>query len=138
MPVLNKLIDRYSGDKPFAGIKMAVCIHLEAKSAYMAKAFKACGAEVVITGSNPLSTQDAIAAALVEDGIEVFAWHGATADEYNAHIRSTIDSGPQLIIDDGGRPGYHDAPGSAGSASCSYRRRRRDNDGFDSPARHGC
>jgi adenosylhomocysteinase len=102
MPVLNKLIDQHSDDKPFEGIKMAVCIHLEAKSAYMAKAFKACGAEVVITGSNPLSTQDAIAAALVEDGIEVFAWHGATADEYNAHIRSTIDSGPQLIIDDGG------------------------------------
>ena len=102
MPVLNKLIDQYRGDKPFKGIKMAICIHLEAKSAYMAKAFRECGAEVVITGSNPLSTQDAIAAALVEDGIGVFAWHGATADEYNAHIRSTIDTGPQLIIDDGG------------------------------------
>lgn len=102
MPVLNKLIDQYRGEKPFKGIKMAICIHLEAKSAYMAKAFRECGAEVVITGSNPLSTQDAIAAALVEDGIGVFAWHGATADEYNAHIRSTIDTGPQLIIDDGG------------------------------------
>ena len=102
MPVLNKLIDQYRGEKPFKGIKMAICIHLEAKSAYMAKAFRECGAEVVITGSNPLSTQDAIAAALVEDCIGVFAWHGATADEYNAHIRSTIDTGPQLIIDDGG------------------------------------
>ena len=102
MPVLNKLIDQYEEKKPFKGIKMAICIHLEAKSAYMAKAFRECGAEVVITGSNPLSTQDAIASALVEDGIEVFAWHGATPDEYNAHIRSTIDSGPQLIIDDGG------------------------------------
>ncbi|MCJ7806114.1 MAG: adenosylhomocysteinase, partial [Clostridia bacterium] len=102
MPVLNKLIDQYRGEKPFKGIKMAICIHLEAKSAYMAKAFRECGAEVVITGSNPLSTQDAIAAALVEDGIGVFAWHGATAGEYNAHIRSTIDTGPRLIIDDGG------------------------------------
>jgi adenosylhomocysteinase len=102
MPVLNKLIDQYSAEKPFKGIKMAICIHLEAKTAYMAKVFKECGAEVIVTGSNPLSTQDAIAAALVEDGIEVYAWHGATADEYNAHIRSTIDTGPQLIIDDGG------------------------------------
>lgn len=102
MPVLNKLIERYGNDQPFKGIKMAICIHLEAKSAYMAKAFRECGAEVVITGSNPLSTQDAIAAALVEEGIEVFAWHDATAEEYNSHIRSTVDSGPQLIIDDGG------------------------------------
>ncbi len=102
MPVLNKIIDLHSSKKPFDGIKMAVCIHLEAKSAYMAKAFKECGAEVVITGSNPLSTQDAIAAALVEDGIEVYAWHAATTEEYNNHIRQTIDTGPQLIIDDGG------------------------------------
>ncbi len=102
MPVLNKLINQYSGEKPFKGIKIVICIHLEAKSAYMAKAFKECGAEVVITGSNPLSTQDAIATALVEDGIEVYAWHGATAEEYNSHIRSSIDTGPQLIIDDGG------------------------------------
>lgn len=102
MPVLNKLISQYHVVKPFKGIKIAICIHLEAKTAYMAKAFKECGAEVIVTGSNPLSTQDAIAAALVEDGIEVFAWHGATAEEYNTHIRSTIDAGPRLIIDDGG------------------------------------
>lgn len=102
MPVLNKLIEQYSREKPFNNLKMAVCIHLEAKSAYMAKSFRECGAEVVITGSNPLSTQDAIAAALVEDGIEVYGWHGATTEEYNTHIRSTIDSGPNLIIDDGG------------------------------------
>lgn len=102
MPVLNSLIEQYSAEKPFKGIKMAVCIHLEAKSAYMAKSFKECGAEVVITGSNPLSTQDAIAAALVEDGIEVHGWHGASGEEYTAHIRSVVDSGPQLIIDDGG------------------------------------
>ena len=102
MPVLNRLIDQQRKNKPFAGIKMTVCIHLEAKSAYMAKAFQACGAEVTITGSNPLSTQDAIAAALVEDGIEVFGWHGATAKEYSKHIHNALDHGPQLIIDDGG------------------------------------
>jgi adenosylhomocysteinase len=102
MPVLNKLIEQNREGKPFSGIKMAVCIHLEAKSAYMARSFAACGAEVVITGSNPLSTQDAIAGALVEEGIEVHGWHGATPEEYNKHIRSTVDSEPQLIIDDGG------------------------------------
>ncbi|MBW6462927.1 MAG: adenosylhomocysteinase [Bacillota bacterium] len=102
MPVLNKMIEIHRQEKPFRNIKMAICIHLEAKSAYMAKSFRECGAEVVITGSNPLSTQDAIAAALVEDGIEVHGWHGATTEEYNSHIRSTIDSGPNLIIDDGG------------------------------------
>lgn len=102
MPVMNKLINQYGGEKPFKGIKMVICIHLEAKTAYMAKAFQKCGAEVVITGSNPLSTQDAIANALVEDGIEVYAWHGATTEEYNSHLQSSIDTGPQLIIDDGG------------------------------------
>ncbi len=102
MPVLNHLIQKHQVKRPFDGIRMTVCIHLEAKSAYMAKAFQACGAEVTITGSNPLSTQDAIAAALVEDGIDVFGWHGATAGEYSSHIRSALEKGPQLVIDDGG------------------------------------
>lgn len=102
MPVLNHLIEEHRSEQPFKGLKMTVCIHLEAKSAYMAKAFKACGAAVTITGSNPLSTQDAIAAALVEEGIEVFGWHGATAEEYSTHIRGSLDHGPQLVIDDGG------------------------------------
>lgn len=102
MPVLNKLTDQYHKQKPFKGIKMAICIHLEAKSAYMAKAFQECGAEVVITGSNPLSTQDAVAAALVKDNIEVHGWHGATSEEYELHIRKAVESGPHLIIDDGG------------------------------------
>jgi adenosylhomocysteinase len=102
MPVLNHLITEHQAEQPFKGLKMTVCIHLEAKSAYMAKAFRACGAVVTITGSNPLSTQDAIAAALVEDGIEVFGWHGATPDEYSQHIRNALDQGPQLVIDDGG------------------------------------
>ena len=101
MPVLRGLKEKYGATRPFEGIKMAVCIHLEAKTAYMVEVFRQCGAAVAVTGSNPLSTQDAVAAALVEEGIEVFAWHGATADEYNDHIRSTIATGPNLIIDDG-------------------------------------
>ncbi len=102
MPVLSSLAEEYAAGQPFAGCKMAVCIHLEAKTAYMARVFQRCGAQVTVTGSNPLSTQDDVAAALVEEGITVFAWHGATAEEYEDHIRRTVDSGPDLIIDDGG------------------------------------
>ena len=102
MPVLSSLAEKYAPEKPFAGLKMAICIHLEAKTAYMASVFQRCGAEVTVTGSNPLSTQDDVAAALVEKGIRVFAWHGATAAEYENHIRRTVDTGPDLVIDDGG------------------------------------
>jgi adenosylhomocysteinase len=101
MPVLRGLAEKHAAGRPFAGLKMAVCIHLEAKTAYMARVFRQCGAEVTVTGSNPLSTQDAVAAALVEEGITVFAWHGATPEEYDDHIRCTVGTGPQLIIDDG-------------------------------------
>ncbi len=102
MPVMNKLIGKSRAANQFAGLRIAICIHLEAKSACMARAFRDCGAEVVITGSNPLSTQDAVAAALVEEGVKVFAWHGATENEYRGHLRKTIDTEPQLIIEDGG------------------------------------
>ncbi len=102
MPVLNKLIAEYRIDQPFKGLKMTICIHLEAKSAFMAKSFRECGAHVVITGSNPLSTQDAIATALAEEDIEVYGWHNATPEEYESHIRSALESSPHLIIDDGG------------------------------------
>ncbi|HHW73710.1 MAG TPA: adenosylhomocysteinase [Firmicutes bacterium] len=101
MPVLSGLADRYAPARPFAGLKIAICIHLEAKTAYMASVFQRCGAAVTITGSNPLSTQDDVAAALVKKGITVFAWHNATAEEYNSHIRHTVESGPDLLIDDG-------------------------------------
>lgn len=102
MPVLRGLAEKHAASRPFEGLNMAVCIHLEAKTAYMARVFQQCGAEVTVTGSNPLSTQDAIAAALVESGIQVFAWHGVTAEEYDDHIRCTVSVGPDLIIDDGG------------------------------------
>ncbi len=102
MPVLNSLADQHAPLKLFDGIRMAVCIHLEAKTAYMATVFQRCGAHVTITGSNPLSTQDDVAAALVKKGITVFAWHGATPEEYEDHIRRTVETGPDLIIDDGG------------------------------------
>ncbi len=102
MPVLSSLAEKYIPRLPFAGLKMALCIHLEAKTAYLATVFHRCGAQVTVTGSNPLSTQDDVAAALVKEGIAVFAWHGATEEEYEDHIRRTIESEPNLVIDDGG------------------------------------
>lgn len=102
MPVLRELAKEFGATKPFAGLRIAICLHLEAKTAYMAKVLQESGAEVTITGSNPLSTQDDVAAALVEDGITVHAWHDATNKEYEDHLHKTLQCEPHLIIDDGG------------------------------------
>lgn len=102
MPVMAAVDEKFSKTKPFAGKKMVITLHLEAKTAYMAEIFKHAGAEVAITGSNPLSTQDDIAAALVEDGLHVFAWHGCSEEEYFTFIDKALDIQPDIIIDDGG------------------------------------
>ena len=102
MPLLNLLNEKYSKTKPFAGINMVVTIHLEAKTAYLAKVLKNAGANVYVTGSNPLSTPDEIAAALVEDGISVYATHNCTSEEYDLYLDKALDCKPSLIIDDGG------------------------------------
>ncbi len=102
MPVLRGLAGEFKTTKPFAGLRVAICLHLEAKTAYMAEVIKEGGAAVTITGSNPLSTQDDVAAALAAAGITVHAWHGATPGEYAEHLRLTAQSAPHLIIDDGG------------------------------------
>ncbi len=81
---------------------MVITLHLEAKTAYMAEIFHHAGAEVAITGSNPLSTQDDVAAALVEDGLHVFAWHDCTPEEYDTFINKALDIKPDFVIDDGG------------------------------------
>ena len=100
--LLRTLEEDFSKTKPFEGKKVALSVHLEAKTAYLCKVLKAGGADMYVTGSNPLSTQDDVAAALVADGLEVHAWHGSTEDEYNAHIRAVLEIGPNIIIDDGG------------------------------------
>ena len=86
-PLLRSLEEEFSVSKPFAGKRVALSIHLEAKTAYLCKVLSAGGAELYVTGSNPLSTQDDVAAALVKAGLNVYAWHGATDEEYNAHLR---------------------------------------------------
>ena len=102
MPLLNLLNEKYSQTKPFAGINMVITIHLEAKTAYLAKVLRNAGANVIVTGSNPLSTQDEIAAALVEDGIKVYATYNCSAEEYDHYLSKALDCKPSLIIDDGG------------------------------------
>ena len=102
MPLLRGLEKRFAEERPFEGLKIALSVHLEAKTAYLCKVLAAGGARMSVTGSNPLSTQDDVAAALVHDGLNVYAWHGATDDEYRSHIRCVLEQSPNIIIDDGG------------------------------------
>ena len=102
MPILNAVKAEFERTKPFAGKKIAMSIHLEAKTAYLAKVLRAGGAEVWVTGCNPLSTQDDVAAALAYNGLNVFSWYNATAEEYKEHLKCVIKAGPDVIIDDGG------------------------------------
>lgn len=102
MPVLRSIDEEYSKTKPFAGKKVVITMHLEAKTAYLALVFKNAGAEVIATGSNPLSTQDDVVAALVEDGVTVYSWYNCTNEEYDMFIDKALDCNPDMIIDDGG------------------------------------
>ena len=102
MPVMNAIEKEYSVTKPFAGKRMVMTMHLEAKTAYLALVLQAAGAEVIATASNPLSTQDDVCAALVEGGVTVFAHHGCTMEEYDAYIDMALDCQPDIIMDDGG------------------------------------
>lgn len=102
MPVLNKINEEFTRTKPFAGKKISMSIHLEAKTAYLAITLAAGGAEVYVTGCNPLSTQDDVAAALVDLGFEVNAWRGVTDAEYEEHLKKTLSLCPDVMIDDGG------------------------------------
>ena len=102
MPLLRSLEKDFSASKPFAGLKVALSIHLEAKTAYLCLVLAAGGAEMYVTGSNPLSTQDDVAAALADAGINVFAWYNAAPEEYHSHLKRVIEIGPNIIIDDGG------------------------------------
>lgn len=103
MPVLAGIRAEMEKTKPLAGYKIAMSIHLEAKTACLAETLAAGGAEVRLTGCNPLSTQDDVAAAADEiDGVEVFGIHGATPEEYRDDLIRVLDFCPHIIIDDGG------------------------------------
>ncbi len=102
MPILNTIKEDFIKNQPFKGMKISMSIHLEAKTAYLATVLRAGGAEVWVTGCNPLSTQDDVAAALVAEGFEVNAWRGVSEEQYREHLIKTLSLCPDLMIDDGG------------------------------------
>ena len=103
MPILNAICADFERTKPFAGLRVSMSIHMEAKTAYLARTLAAGGAKVAAAGCNPLSTQDDVAAALsTTDGVEVFARHGVNDAEYDALLVEALEHKPHLIIDDGG------------------------------------
>ena len=101
MPVLATIRERFLEEKPLAGKRIAACLHVTAETANLMLALRDGGAEVALCASNPLSTQDDVAAALVEDGIPVFAVRGEDADRYYSHIHSVLDMDPHVTMDDG-------------------------------------
>jgi len=102
MPVLRSIEQQFIKEQPFKGKKISMSIHLEAKTAYLATVLRAGGATVYVTGCNPLSTQDDVAAALVKLGFEVNAYRGASSEEYEKHLKKTLSLCPDVMIDDGG------------------------------------
>jgi len=102
MPVLAAIRERFERDRPLEGVRISACLHVTTETANLARTLKAGGADVVLCASNPLSTQDDVAAALVgEHGIPVFAIRGEDDDTYYAHIAAAVDHHPQLTMDDG-------------------------------------
>lgn len=103
MPVTAGIIrDRFKEEKPLEGITVAGCLHVTKETGILALTLQAGGAEVYLCGSNPLSTQDNVAAALVKKGIKVFAWHGNTTEDFYWCIRQCLNGKPNIMIDDGG------------------------------------
>ena len=102
MPLLRAIREDFEKTKPFEGVKITLSVHMEAKTACLCRTLAAGGAEMRATGCNPLSTQDDVAAALAAGGMHVYAWHGASAEEYERHLAMALEAGPNIIIDDGG------------------------------------
>ena len=102
MPVLRGIGEDFARTRPFAGLKVALSVHLEAKTAFLCRVMEMGGAEMYVTGSNPLSTQDDVAAALASGGMEVFARYGCSMEEYESCLCAVLEAGPNIIIDDGG------------------------------------
>lgn len=102
MPVLRLIRERFGVEKPLQGVRLLACAHITTETANLARALQAGGAEAVLIASNPLSTQDDVAASLVQDwGIPVYAIKGESTETYNRHVRTALDYHPDIVIDDG-------------------------------------
>lgn len=101
MPVLRMIRERFEAERPLEGIRLVACVHVTTETANLAYALKAGGADAVICASNPLSTQDDVAAALVSDGFQVYAIKGEDSETYYRHINQALDHQPHIVIDDG-------------------------------------
>jgi adenosylhomocysteinase len=101
MPVLNEIKKRFKKEKPLTGFTLGACLHVTKETAVLVETFLASGAKVALCGSNPLSTQDDVAAALAEKGVNVFAWRGQTTEEYYWCVEQVIDHRPAITLDDG-------------------------------------
>jgi adenosylhomocysteinase len=101
MPVLRSIADRFARERPLEGIAVGACLHVTSETANLVSALRAGGAEVALCAPNPLSTQDEIAAALVEDGAEVHAVNGEDMESWAAHVAAVVTTGPQITLDDG-------------------------------------
>src|SRR5215207_3209783 len=101
MPVLALIRERFAREQPFKGYRIVACAHITSETANLALALQAGGADSVLCASNPLSTQDDVAAALVEYGMPVFAIKGEDNETYYRHIRTALDHRPEVVVDDG-------------------------------------
>lgn len=102
MPVLRRIREKFEDEKPLLGYRIGMALHVESKTAVLVNTLTAGGASVAITGCNPLSTQDDVAAALAERGVEVHAWRGETRDEYYQNLGRVLETKPEIVVDDGG------------------------------------
>lgn len=102
MPALTKIVEDYKEERPLDNIRIGACLHITKETSVLIWALKELGAEIALTASNPLSTQDDVAAYLASTGINVFGWRGESPEDYWAMINNVIDFNPNVVIDDGG------------------------------------
>ncbi len=137
MPVLRELSERLGRQRPLEGIRISGCLHITTETANLARVLKTAGAEVVLCASNPLSTQDDVAAALVKKfDIPVFAIRGESTEVYYQHINAALDNQPVITMDDGADlvSEIHKSTERVGDNAGRY---RGNHHRCDSPARHG-
>jgi adenosylhomocysteinase len=101
MPVLAQIKDRFANEKPLKDVSLAACLHVTKETGFLMETFLSAGANIALCGSNPLSTQDDVAAALAQEGAKIFAWRAQTTDEYYSCVEKVLNSRPSITLDDG-------------------------------------